>query len=356
MEWEKQESFRHPYEEEESIRLSKVHELQENISLYQIKAFDPILNCGAENPSREAAEHFKYSEKELAPTFYLVPELAEFASEGISGFTPYTSRSGNSSYHGVFFGEIHFADGSSISVAVKPHDIEEDNNYTANEESCLNDYFANLAAKELGFESLKPVGLILDYEGTQYSITKLEEDLDTLDMLDWTDFYKEGFKNYGMREHWYKSALYAANLHQNGDSYHGDMAARNIAINSSGHVFFIDWEKGNITNQPSMDVEERFGHSWVDLKGLLLSMARPADLRHNPGIGIFKHSANWWEDFKDLFFKDYKEMRLLLAEQGSHHMKQLRETKEELEQLEHALYLEMEIQVKRFGNAEQQAA
>lgn len=276
------------------------------------------------------------------PTFYALPEVTHELAEDLVGFEPFISRGGKASGHGVFFGALQFADGMELAVAVKPHFSNENDPESKRnaESSCLQDYFGNVAAKKCGFESLEPVGFILDEDGTPYSLTVLDQTLDTLDNINWTHFFEEGFDTIGMKDLLYKVAMITALLHNNGESFHGDLAARNIATNIYGQVFLIDWEYGNVTNSPAPDAEERFGKSWVDLRKLLQSMIRPANIK-DPGVGMFEHcKESYWDNFKELFFDDYLEARKQLAQQGSHHMKKLRDTEAELQQLENSLHLE----------------
>lgn len=340
----------------ESFRVGKVHEFQEALQTTHIELLDLKVDCTAFDPIKDAMERFNADHvPETESKFYVTPELGDYENETVVGFRPYTSRSGNASYHGVFFGEMHFSDGSEMSVAVKPHDLGEQN-FIEDRESCTKDYFANIVAKKLGFESLQPVGMIIDKDGAQYSITKLDETLDSFDTMDWNSFFADDFKNEGMKELWYKTALFTAMLHETGDSYHGDLAARNVATNPEGHVFLIDWEKGGLTNEPPLDIDARFGHTLIDVQSLMVSMVRPSDLKHNPGLGMFQHSTNRWEDFKEVFLYDYLEARLLHAAQGNHHMKSFRETQDELTQLEYTLEQKMDQLEEMFSPVESIAA
>lgn len=329
-------------------RQEKVAEFQEFLHHAHVESVQVNIDPDAEIPAAEAQSRFTRLHYPTLPTLFVVPEMYEFAEEGILGFEPFTSRSGNASRHGVFFGAIICNDGSQIAAAVKPHDLSAGTGPRyLDEESCLKEFFANAAAQKLGFEGLQPLGFAHNREGTFYSLTLLNESLDTLDTLDWTSFCAENFTNIGMKEIMHKTALQAAFLHQNGksnkgDSFHGDMAARNVAIDLDGHVFFIDWEDGVVTNASTCDIEERFGRSLTDIKAFMVSLARPAGLKYNPGLGIFEHSSDWWVDFKDIFLDDYIETRLAIAATGTHHMRTLNQTREELVQLQHTLSLHMQ--------------
>ena len=276
------------------------------------------------------------------PTFYLNSDVAHEFTSDIVDFEPFVSR-GKGSAHQVFFGALMLADGSEVHVAIKPYESDptDPSQRYAAEENCFRDYFTNVAAKDCGFESLESVGFILDQEGYPYSLTLLEESLSTLDSINWTRFYEQGYETVGMRELIHKVALLTAWLHSNGDSFHGDLALRNVATNPHGHVFFIDWEKGKVTNLPSGDVEERFGKSWLDLKTFLADIAKPTKCE-NPGAGLFTLcEEDWWTAFKDIFLDDYVEYRKRFVQQGSHRTQRMRDTADELAQLENDLHKEM---------------
>jgi hypothetical protein len=282
-------------QDQESRRIQQFYEV-----LDQVEAVKPLtlaIDRDAEKPAEAAAYDFLTVDYVPGTTLHVVPELATDFESGFLGFVPLVSRTGKASKHGVFFGSFFFTDGTELKAAIKPHTTSEDTYaaYKKAEMSCLYDYFTNVAARELGFESLEPVGLITNNQGTNYSITWLDQNLVTLDSTDWTCFFQPGFKNEGMREELAKAARITALLHATGASYHGDLAARNIATNSEGQIFLIDWEHGNITNRPARDIEERFGYSWKDLKNFADSLANPPG--HSlPGIGIFSAlDGNWGE-------------------------------------------------------------
>lgn len=324
--------------------LERIDQFRETLGRIEVKPLTTQIDINEVYPAAVAKRDFFNNNYQPGPCFYALPEIAHELAEDLTGFEPYVSRGGKASAHGVFFGALTFADGFELPVAVKPHSVNEDSVYSRREaeESCLRDYFTNSAATKSGFESLEPVGFILDDGGNSYSLTVLDEKLTSLESNEWREFFRKGFVNTGMREQLYKVALNAASLHDTGYSYHGDLAPRNIATNLYGQVFFIDWEKGNLTKAEAPDIEERFGKSWIDLKTLMQGMVKPP-YGNDPGIGMFKYcEGDWWNCFKDVVLDDYLETRRMLASQGSHHMIRLKATESELVQLEHALHLEMD--------------
>jgi hypothetical protein len=84
----------------------------------------------------------------------------------------------------------------------------------------------------------------------------------------------------------------------------------------------------------------------------MVGMARPSHLQRdqNPGLGIFERcEGSWWEGFKDIFLDDYMDWRRAFAAEGKHHSRAVRETEEELVQLEHALHMQMNQLQERFA-------
>lgn len=330
-----------PQIDTESVRVSEFQELLGQLS---VKPLTTELDMSDADPTQRARTEFIGRDYQARPTLYVAANIAGEVGSSIQGFKPYISRSGKASAHGVFFGALVLNDGFDLPVAVKPHEVTEDTGLSRRESetSCLRDYFTNVAAEKCGLKSLEPVGFMLSEGEQPYSLTVLDEKLTSFDSINWTRYYEEGYETVGMRELYYKAALHAANLHDTGYSYHGDLAPRNIATNLYGQVFFIDWEKGNVTQSEAPDVEERFGKSLVDLKALMMASVKPP-FGSDPGIGMFMQcQGNYWEEFKDVFFDDYAETRLVLASRGSHHMRRLRNTHEELKHLEATLRMEMD--------------
>lgn len=316
---------------------SPEYEFAETISTAPVEELMVQPDLKSAQPSDEAGKRFIAMQYKPETTFYVTSEFKQVSGSEIIGFEPFVSSTGVLSYHGVFFGGLETENGSQIPVAVKPHEIVCDDVVSKRdaEKSCFSDYFTNVAAKLGHLCSLEPVGFILGKDGDPYTITLLEDDLTTLDSIDWTVFYREGTETVGMRDIWKKTAVNVANLHSIGDSLHGDLATRNIATNSDGQILLIDWEHGNITESNSGDIEERFGNSLVDLRKLMDDMARPTHLLSNPGVGLFQEcSGSWWEAYVDIFYDKYKEWREVHAAQGKHHTQRVENTEDELVQLD----------------------
>lgn len=300
------------------------------LTVTDIKPILPDTNFDDVEPIYFAEKRFLAFDYSDQPTLYLNPDLGvEIQGPQDLSFTPLVARGGKRSAHGVFFGRLRKGE-DEISVAVKPH--------TANAFiTGLDDYFKNHAISELGFYSLKPAGLLLASREKAYSMTVLEEGLTTLDSIDWSHYYPNAEENPGMQEMWRVISDQAAILHAMGNKTHGDMAARNIATNTDGLTFFIDWEHAQLSNNKTRDAETRYSRSYADLSVLLESMCLPphADIGGKAGIGMFYgKKCDWWKAFCEVFFDEYVAVRLTMAEDGNHHGQALRDVNEELKQLE----------------------
>lgn len=302
------------------------------------------LDISNESPAKDAANTFIFENRNDEPTLFLEPDLVEAIdeAEGLVGFQPYVVASSKTSGHGVFFGALRLGDGSEVEVAVKPHHYDSDDilDKRKMERSCLRDYFTNIAAHKAQFDGLKSIGFLLDLDGTPYSLTLLEEELSTYDSIDWTVLHKEGHETSGMRTLWDKAAMLVAHLHSTGDSFHGDLAPRNIGTNPEGQVFLIDWELGNVTTHESHDTRQRGRKLHSEMRKLMESMLYPT---YKGGTGMFQDlkDVSWWDGFKDVFFDTYCDWRLGLAEQGAHHGVVLKETKAELSDLAEKLRMDV---------------
>lgn len=262
-----------------------------------------------------------------------------YLSDGlkVTDFVPLISRGGKRSYHGVFFGNLHFSNGQEVPVAVKPHI---DRGEAVN--SCLSEYYNNEAISKLNFPNLQPVGFVALSNDRAYSFTYLDEALSTIDSIDWSSFYPATSEHPGMQEIWRQISEQAAFMHENGSISHGDFAARNIATTIDGGVMFIDWERARISTAEPRDAEVRFTHSHSDLATLLESMCRPTHDRFKAGIGIFYgKELDWWQGFKEVFFDRYRTTRLELLEQSKRSRQLKLDVLEELEVLEQSLFSHM---------------
>ncbi|HSX53048.1 MAG TPA: hypothetical protein VLF90_01615 [Patescibacteria group bacterium] len=256
-----------------------------------------------------------------------------------SDFIPRKYRSGKFSAHGVFFGDLRIETNNGvveeIPVAVKPH---EDDAGEAND-SCLLEYVNTLAVAEMGVYTLQPVGII-NGRKRAYSLTLLDEDITTLDSIDWRNFYPDIDKDPGMIDIWSQVARQAAMLHSIGNIMHGDLAARNIATTVDDTAFFIDWEMANISKQKTHGSLTSWAFAHSDIDRLIASMCVLPDPKYGGGIGIFTgKEGDWWGAFKRIFFDEYASYRLAFAETN----KTEAETQKELGHLATSLEQTMEL-------------
>lgn len=317
-------------EVEPNLERQRIEEFRQTLNLINIvKPLEVEFDRNDEEPVTRAIERFKMYDLESTSGLYLAPNYKDEITS-IEGFTPFMAR-GRRSAHGVFLGELHIHSGKVIPVAVKPHRVAQIF------ESCTKDYFSNAAIREFGFDTLEPVGMIIDHKRA-YSMTLLEETLTTIDSIDWRNFLNSLEENPGMLETWQHIGRLLGTFHAMGSMMHGDLAARNIATTAEGAVLFIDWERARISLSSPRDAEIRYGYSYADLACLLDSMCLPTTHEFKAGIGLFYgHNVDWWESFCDLVFDEYCAYRLEIARLGNHHAAKEADVVNELEQLRRSL-------------------
>ncbi len=330
----------------EARRLVEFMDILSDVS--RVDLIVPDIDMTDEYPVEFAKRRFLAYSYEQEPTLFLNPSLVgpQLKEDTSLAFEPLVARAGKRSAHGVFFGRLHIGE-QSIDVAVKPHMA---NAFTSGPD----DYFKTAAMQDEGFYSLTPAALLLTGKDQDiaYSMSVLEEGLTTLDSIDWQDYFPDMTANPGMQDLWREVSGQAAVLHAMGNTSHGDLAARNIAIHPDGAAFFIDWEYAYIASGEPRDAEARYNRSYGDLSTLLESMCLPPHaniggvegIGGKSGIGIFYgKNEDWWQGFCDIFWDEYVLIRLELAKEGNHKGKVLLEVQEELEQLEISLKSDMEM-------------
>ncbi len=298
-------------------------------AVQQVRTLKLDIDFDDEAPILFSQKRFQTYEHDEELSLYLDPEMGSDEELPLLGFSPRVSRA-RPTNHGLFFGDMHIGEENILPVAVKPH--------TGNAtKTCLDEFFKTAAVRQQGVYTLKPAGFILGQTDSEraYSFTVLEEGLSTLDSIDWSPFYPHMSSHPGMQEMWRGISGQLADLHKNGDLSQGDMTPRNIATTPEGGLFFIDWELAHISKQGLADSMARFSHSYGDLVTLLEAMCRPPHIEDNPGIGIFYGKpGDWWQGFSDIFFDEYRHVRLELAKQGRRHKETEKTVKEELAALE----------------------
>lgn len=315
-------------EREPDAEWQRIEEFQNTIGrISSIKTIDVEFEPDSDEPVYEAIARFKTYDYDQKTGLYLDPVFAQKFSAGVEYFNPLMAR-GRHSGHGLFLGVLESKEEKFEKVAVKPFRYED--NFLG---KCLKDYFNNAAVRDLGIDTLRPVGLILDHNRA-YSLTQLDETLTTLDSVDWQNFYDDREENPGMVETWQRIGRLMAVFHSMGSMMHGDLAPRNIADTAEGNLLFIDWELAHISLKAPRDAEVSYGFSYTDLSTLFNAMCRPTDADFQAGIGLlYGKDVDWWEAFKELVFDEYYEYRLSLARNGKHHTSKEAEVRSELEQL-----------------------
>jgi hypothetical protein len=233
--------------------------------------------------------------------FYVSPEYGWLAGAGYSAFHVRRVSGAETSAHGVFFGVLHDPDNMSkgVSVAIKPCDTKP--------ETAVADWVNNSLIHKQDDRTYEPIGFILDGYGMGYSITKFKkEGFDTLDSTTWNNVlaYEEDPAYSGQREVLTSVAEALASLHKN-HIYHGDPQFKNIVVDITGDVYFIDWESAAIyTNAPEpAQMTHKMEH---DLKVLFRSVAMPEDKAGVGLLDIFTDNIKW-SLFKKYIFDPYME-------------------------------------------------
>jgi hypothetical protein len=323
-----------PIDDPEAMRVATFSETLERIEHTQV--IETTLEMETREPVADAVRYFSTMEREVGTRFYVNPAHAQLTDVGAAKFEPRQSRLGTASGHGVFFGDLHFDDGSQLAVAVKPHE--------EGVTSCATDYFTNEAAKAMEYEALDAVGVIVGPDGKAYSMSVLMDDLTTADSIDWRTVARREDQAELMST-WDQIARYIAMVHSNGSVSHRDLALRNIAIAPDGSgVFLIDWELAKVSKLPPRDPEARYENSRPDLGELMESMTRRPGKEGKAGIGLLIDSPNPWNDFCQLVFNEYVSVRL-----DSASAKELPDVNDELVELERSLKSHMNLVLHQEG-------
>lgn len=339
-------------EDLEKQRVDEFFETLGRISLVKEIEYEFDFDTDQE-PIKNTASRFKAYDYNHQPGIYLEKGYSEILSK-LDDFSPLMAR-GRKSVNGVFFGTLPLIndgnENSELGIAVKPYRFDNP------QRGCFNDFFSNAAVTALGFDTLKPVGMVVE-ENRAYSLTELEPSLTTFDMTDWEYFYPNVDEHPGMTEDWRHVAKIVALLHSAtnsdttvGNVSHGDLWPRNIGSTPDGNVILFDWEKSHISLMPPRDTEIKYGFTYLDIAPILESMCRPVDDPFKAGLGIFTNKGgNWWKGFEEIFYDEYLTWRRELAEIGKHHTVRLLQTEEELNQLTISLKEDIGVLQNIFGS------
>ncbi len=315
---------------------TRVRTFQETLGqIAEARVVDISLDLYQDDPVHDGVMSLTAEAYSAQPTFLVHPAQEALAQPDIT-FTPLRTRGGKRSVHGVFFGTMQWQDGNAMQVAVKPHD-------TDSRRSCATDYVANVAIDELGLHNLESLGVVMSArDETAYSITRLNPGLTTLDSVNWRYFKEDPNVARYSSTIWSQVARQTAMIHALGSVKHGDLAARNIAVQSDGGVFPIDWEHASISLKTPRDAEVRYSMSWTDMSMLMESLILPpvAPAGTKIGLGLFAGSHDVWGDFSATVFDEYAQTRLGYVQSDPAAFK---EVEEELHELSRSLQAHIEL-------------
>ncbi len=150
------------------------------------------------------------------------------------------------SYHEVEFGNLTltFDDGeaATMPIAVKP--------YPGWAEYAVHEYAATQIINDSGFiESFKPLGFLVDYQGNIFYLTHFEEQVTSLDNIDWRKSADDRmFEHITNLEGLERAAYTLGRLHANG-FVHRDAQIKNFAA-CKGVIRAIDLEQMVLVHTP----------------------------------------------------------------------------------------------------------
>ncbi len=257
---------------------------------------------------------------------WLSPEYSELMGAGLTKFSVVRTSVAETSAHQVFFGLLYNDKDTqaALPVAIKPCT-------TKPIKACYDWLNAQIVSTKEGMRCFKPVGFMYGSDGTGYSITELEKGVEALDNSNWvnvaTDIENEEYA--GQRQNIKFIAEKLANIHRK-NIFHGDPQFKNIAVDITGDIFFIDWESATFLTdeaKPSI-VLHKAVH---DLRVMYGSMALPE--QHN-GIGLlsgFKLPVQW-DYFKEYVFDPYMEAFIEGRDDNSKAFQQISDTEEQLKE------------------------
>jgi tRNA A-37 threonylcarbamoyl transferase component Bud32 len=233
----------------------------------------------------------------------LSPEYKGLRRSGYSDFHIIRTPGAESSAHQVFFGVLHKPGNTAggLSVAVKPCET--------NPNKAITDWVNGSLIRRTDPRAYAPVGFVVG-DQVGYSITHFKpEGFDTLESTSWSRVLRDMEDNRfdGQRQLLRFVAESLANIH--GDNvFHGDPQFKNIVLDPTGEVYFIDWESADFyAHDPNQQtLTNKMTH---DLKVLFCSMATPESAH---GVGLLDGFTTLvqWSYFKEHFLDSYIEQYL----------------------------------------------
>lgn len=298
----------HELEPQQKNRLyafrSALSESQGRMQVWDISDWEQVATDPAKSLEAQLIHGFSEQASRSADRMWLSPEYGDLALAGLSHFHVLRSARAETSAHQVFFGVLHDGDPQSekaLPIAVKP--------CVQKPTKAIFDWISGSLAKAHGERQFPPIGFMLA-DNVGYSLTRLEASTDTLDNTSWFPVFRRDENNVefvGQRMVLNQIAGSLGSLHRK-RIYHGDPQFKNLAIDLTGDIFFIDWESAAFygAGAPESELLHKATH---DLKVLFSSMALAEGLG---GVGLvsgFKYSVQW-ELFKKYVFDPYMETYL----------------------------------------------
>jgi tRNA A-37 threonylcarbamoyl transferase component Bud32 len=253
---------------------------------------------------------------------YLSPEYSWLQGRELEKFQVLRSARAETSAHGVFFGLLRDVEtGGALPIAVKPCK-------TPRSSTAFGDWLNNNLIARSDKTHFESIGVLVG-EGVNYSLTELKRGVDTLDNTNWNKVLSEEHNPVfeGQREELLKIGPAMARLHAQ-NMIHGDTQFKNIAVDLTGNIFFIDWESASFY---APDVEQDFIVKKMahDLEILFRSMAASEE---KYGVGLLNRfsSRMQWEHFKSYIFDPYMEEYLQLTSENENGFERISEIEEKL--------------------------
>jgi hypothetical protein len=217
---------------------------------------------------------------------------------------------GETSAHKVFF-SLLTGETKSLRVAVKPFVLAPD--------KAITEWTNTMLARNKGLDTFHPLGFLI-CNGKGFTITLRQNDIDSLDNVDWskTLLMPEQYQN--MIDDLKKIGPALARLNHKG-IYHGDPQMKNVVLTQRGSLHWIDWESATFISKSdsstTQEAEDLVLHKTErDLRVLFSSLARPINYQ---GVGLLdgKTPQTQLQYFDQLILRPYFDERMKLLEDES---------------------------------------
>lgn len=264
------------------------------------------------------ASELKEITKSSESLIFLSPEYEWLKKHNLDHFSVLRAAKAETSAHGVFFGLLSDANSEgALPVAVKPCETKPD--------VAMVDWLNNSLAAKTEKRHFQPVGFMIGGD-VAYSITELDRTVETLDNSNWQPvlYDADNPQHEGQRDLLMGVGRAMANLHAKNIA-HGDPQFKNIAVDITGNLFFIDWESSTFCD-PDVSNAVRVKRAAHDLRILFNSMDRSEEQKGVELLTIF-HPSTKWKYFQEYVINPYIEA-FLEADQREEAFDQVAEVEE----------------------------